>query len=424
MAIVSGTFRSLRSYNYRVWAIGAFVSNIGTWIQRTAQDWLVLTQLTDHSAAAVGIVMALQFGPQLLLLPWSGFAADHFDRRKLVMTTQTILGLLALVLGLLTVTGRVELWHVYVLAFALGCTTAFDVPARQTFVPELVSESDLSNAVALDSTSFNAARLIGPTVAGFLIGSVGTGWAFLLNAASFAAVLGSLALLRLDDLRHYVRAARKPGGLGEGFRYVTGRADLRAVCIMLFLVGAFCMNFPIFISTMSVTVFHASAEQFGLLSSTIAVGTVIGALLAATRERPHVGILFISSAAIGLALGAAAMAPNPWYFGAALAVVGVAVLTFTTSTNTTMQLATDPALRGRVIAIRIAILDGSVPLGALIVGFVADVAGPRWGLAVGALAGAAAAAAAGLFLVRHRGLRVSYVARRIRIDFDNPASGT
>lgn len=392
-------------------------------MQRTAQDWLVLTQLTDHSAAAVGVVMALQFGPQLLLLPWTGLAADRFDRRKLVMTTQAILGLLALTLGFLTVTYWVELWHVYCLAFLLGCTTAFDVPARQTFVPALVSEGDLSNAVALDSTSFNAARLIGPTVAGLLIGSVGTGWAFLTNAASFAAVLASLAILRLPDLQHSSRASRKPGSLAEGFRYVAGRADLRSVCIMLFLIGAFCMAFPVFISTMAVTQFHASAQEFGLLSSSVAVGTVIGALLAATRERPHVGVLFFASAAIGIALGVAAVAPNPWLFGAALVLVGVAVLTFTTATNAMMQLATDSALRGRVMAIRIAILDGSVPLGALIIGFIADSAGARWGLGVGAVAGIASAGVAVAYLARHRGMRVFYEARRFHVSFDNPTPG-
>src|SRR5271156_3590484 len=184
-----GTFRSLKVFNYRVWAGGAIVSNVGTWMQRTAQDWIVLTQLTHHNASAVGLVMALQFGPQLLLLPLTGFAADHFDRRKLLLATQGAMGALALGLGILTVTGLVQLWQVYVFAFLLGCVSAFDSPARQTFVSELVVEADLSNAVGLNSTSFNAARMIGPAVAGVLIAAVGSGWVFLINAASFAAVL-------------------------------------------------------------------------------------------------------------------------------------------------------------------------------------------------------------------------------------------
>lgn len=422
MAVLDGTFRSLRSHNYRLWFAGASLSNIGTWMQRTAQDWLVLTELTDHSAASVGLVMALQFGPQLLLLPWSGYAADHWDRRKVVIVTQTILAVLALALGLLTVTGNVALWHVYLLAFLLGCTTAFDVPARQTFVPELVSRDDLANAVALDSMSFNAARLVGPAAAGLLITAVGTGWAFLTNACSFAAVIIALLSLRLSDLEPAFRAARRPGGLAEGFRYVLGRADLRAVCIMLFLIGAFCMNFPIFISTMAVSVFRTDAGGFGLLSSTIAIGTVIGALLAASRQRPHIGILLVSSLTIGAALAAAAVSPNVWFFGAALVVVGIAVLTFTTSTNSTMQLATDPTLRGRVIAIRIAVLDGSVPLGALITGSIADFAGPRWAMAAGSLSGFMAAVVAAIYLIRHQRMRITFEARRPRVRFDGSAS--
>ena len=209
---MNSTFASLRFHNYRLWFASALVSNVGTWMQRTTQDWVVLTQLTHHSATAMGLVMALQFGPQVLLLPLTGFAADHFDRRKLLMTTQSALGVLALGLGLLTVTGLLRLWHVDVFAFLLGCVSAFDSPANQTFVSELVGEEDLSNAVGLNSTSFNAARMIGPAAAGVLIAAVGSGWVFLLNAASFAAVLVSLSRLRVADLHRGDRAARSRGG--------------------------------------------------------------------------------------------------------------------------------------------------------------------------------------------------------------------
>ena len=223
----TGTFRSLRTHNYRVWAAGAFVSNVGTWMQRTAQDWIVLTELTHHNATAVGVVMSLQFGPQVLLLPLTGYAADHFDRRKLLFATQALMGLLALGLGLLTVTHVVALWHVYVFAFVLGCVTAFDAPARQTFVSELVTEPLLSNAVALNSTSFNAARMIGPAIAGVLIAGVGTGWVFLINAASFVAVLCALSFMRVHELHVHDRAGRAHGGLAAGFRYVSHRCDDR-----------------------------------------------------------------------------------------------------------------------------------------------------------------------------------------------------
>jgi MFS family permease len=390
-ATTFGVFRSLRSFNYRVWAAGAFVSNVGTWVQRTAQDWLVLTQLTQHSASAVGLVMALQFGPQLLLLPWTGFAADHFNQRRLLMATQATMGGLALVLGVLTVTGVVRLWQVDVFAFLFGCAAAFDAPVRQTFVTELVGDTDLSNAVALNSTSFNAARMVGPAVSGIVIAAIGTGWAFLFNGVSFVAVLISLFGLRIADLHPHPRARRAKGSFTEGFRYVWRRADLRTVLIMLFLIGTFGLNFPIFISTMAVRVFHADARGYGLLTSMMAIGTMTGAFLAAGRKAPRFGFLVVGAGVFGIGCSLAALAPNYWLFGAALAVIGVAALTFSNTTNSLMQLSTEPAMRGRVMALRVAIALGGTPIGAPIVGFVADSFGPRWALAIGAASGFAAA---------------------------------
>ena len=417
-AAATGTFRSLRTYNYRVWASGAIVSNIGTWMQRTAQDWIVLTQLTHHNATAVGIVMSLQFGPLALLLPFTGFAADHFDRRKLLLVTQATMGALALGLGILTVGGWVQLWHVYVFALLLGCATAFDAPARQTFVSELVGETDLSNAVALNSTSFNAARLVGPAVAGVLIAEVGTGWVFLINAASYVAVLCSLKLLRIAELHRGDRAGRKRGSFVDGFRYVWARPDLKAVLLMLFLIGTFGLNFPIFLSTMSVTVFHVGSREYGLLASTMAVGSVAGALMSARRAKPKLALLLVSAGVFGVGLALAAVMPNYWMFALLLIVVGVSVQTFNTTSNATVQMSTDPAMRGRVMAILLGIALGGTPLGAPFVGWVADRFGARWSLAVGAASGVLALMVGVHYLVRHRGLRVRVDAGRLRFSLD------
>ena len=399
-AAASGVFRSLRSFNYRIWVAGAFVSNVGTWVQRTAQDWLVLTQLTHHDASAVGLVMALQFGPQLLLLPWTGYAADHFNQRKLLIATQATMGTLALMLGALTVAGVVKLWQVDVFAFLFGCAAAFDAPVRQTFVAELVGDDDLHNAVALNSTSFNAARMIGPAVSGLVIAAIGTGWAFLINGASFLAVLTSLALLRGAELRPNARAVRARGSFSEGFRYVWGRPDLRAVLVMLALIGTFGLNFPIFISTMAVGIFHADARGYGLLSSIMAIGTIAGAFLGARREKPRFHVLLVGALVFGLGCTLAAVAPGYWWFAAALVVIGVASLTVTNTTNSLMQLSTAPAMRGRVMALRVGVALGGTPIGAPIVGWIANTYGPRWALGVGAASGFAAALVAGLALLR------------------------
>ena len=420
---MTGTFRSLNGFNYRMWAGGAAVSNIGTWMQRTAQDWLVLTQLTHHNATAVGTVIALQFAPQVLLLPWTGSAADHLDRRKLLIATQSAMGALALGLGILTVTGLIQLWQVYVFAFLLGCAAAFDAPARQTFVSELVGEADLSNAVALNSTSFNAARMIGPAIAGVLIAAVGSGWLFLINAASFAAVLGSLGLIRVGELHRGQRAVRTRGSFAEGFHYVWKRPDLKAIFLMLFLIGTFGLNFPIYISTMSVTVFHAGASRYGLLTSIMAVGSVAGALLSARREKPRLAFLLAGAALFGFGFALAAIMPSYWLFGLALIIIGVSAQTLTTTAIGTVQLATEPAMRGRVMAILLAVALGGTPLGAPIVGWVADTFGPRWALGIGAASGFAAALVGVSYLAKYRHLHVGIAAGRLRVSVDDLVPG-
>ncbi|MGA5507047.1 MFS transporter [Streptomyces umbrinus] len=385
---MSGVLRSLRIRNYRIWAVGAIVSNTGTWMQRTAQDWMVLTQLTQHNATAVGAVLACQFAPQLLFLPVTGLAADRFNRRTVLMVTQAAMSVLSLSFGALTLTGHIQLWHVYVLASLFGTAAAFDAPVRHTFVSELVDTPLLSNAVALNSTSFNSARMLGPAIAGVMIGVTDVGWVFVVGAASFAAVLASLFLIRTAELRRPpVPLESRPGNMADGFRHVLKRSDLRTVILMFFLAGSFCNNFQIFIPAMTVSVFGRGPGAFGLLSSVLAVGSVIGALLAARRESLAFSQLLTGAAVFTAALGLGAVAPTFVLFAVALIVVGTAVQTFATAAFSLVQLSTEPELRGRVMAIMLAAGLGGTLVGGPVVGAISDAFGPRWSVATGAFAG-------------------------------------
>ncbi|MEF2978184.1 MFS transporter [Subtercola sp. YIM 133946] len=400
-------FRSLKDYNYRLWAGGALVSNTGTWMQRTAQDWIVLTQLSDNNAIAVGVVMALQLGPQLLLVPWTGLVADRFDRQKLLMLTQGVMGILGLGLGLIVLGGAAQLWQVYIFALLLGITSAFDAPARQSFVSNLVSDADLSNAVALNSASFNAARMIGPAIAGVLIAVVGAGWVFLINAASFGAVLFSLTRMHRESLRTRKTARSGKGQLLGGFRYVSKRPDIVIVLVIIAIIGAFGLNFQIFTSTMTTVTFHLDSTAFGLLSSVLAVGSVTGALLSARREVPRLRLIFAASALFGLACLLGALAPSYLTFALTLVLLGFAAQTLMTTANGTVQMTTAPEFRGRVMALYMAIFMGGTPVGAPIVGWVADNFGPRWAIGLGAAAGFAAALAGLVWMIAHQHLRVA-----------------
>ncbi|EMY34820.1 major facilitator transporter [Arthrobacter crystallopoietes BAB-32] len=402
-------FRSLRFFNYRIWFLGAVVSNIGTWMQRTAQDWLVFDILTEQDAAAMGIVMALQLGPQLVMAPWAGLIADRFDRRKVLMVTQLSMALLGLGLGLMVITDVVALWHVYAFALALGVVSSVDAPARQTFVSELVRDDFLPNAVALNSTSFNLARMVGPAVAGVLTVAVGPGWVFLINAATFAATIAALLAIRSSELRDLPRAAKGKGMIREGFRYVRFRPDLVVVMAAIFIIGTFGLNFAIYIAGMAREEFGGHAGDFGLLSSVMAVGSVLGALLAARRERPRLRFIFGASAAFAVACTAAALAPNAWLFGLFLVPVGVSSLTIMTSANAYVQTTTDPVMRGRVMALYMAIFMGGTPLGAPFVGLVSNAFGARWGLGVAAISGVVAAVV---------GLAWAWRAKQLRFQFD------
>lgn len=401
-ARLAATFRSLRRFNYRLWAAGALVSNVGTWMQRIAQDWLVLNELTRQSGTAVGFVMSLQFGPPILLMPLAGFLADRYDKRRLLMATQSAMMLCALGLGLLVLSGHVQLWQVYAFAGIVGCVSAIDSPVRQTFVAELVGERDLPNAVALNSSIFNSAQLIGPALAGALIAFSGTGWVFIVNAASFVAVIAALAGMRLDELAPPTPAgsAQPRPSIADGLRYIRRHPDLMMALAMLFLVATYGLNFPIFVSTMVVREFHGEAHLYGALSSTMAVGSVLGALLSASRQPPGLRRLARSALAFGVLGTLAALMPVPVPFGGMLLLLGIAAQVFTTSANSFVQLGTEPALRGRVMAIYMGIFLGCTPLGAPLVGWVADTLGPRWALGVGAASGMLAATVAWAFARR------------------------
>ena len=382
---MKGMFRSLGLFNYRIWFLGALVSNIGGWMQSTAQDWVVLTELTDNDATAMGVTMALQFGPPLVLVSMTGWVADRFDRRRVLLVTQTALLLLAIAVGVLLLTGVMTLPMMFAFALAFGIANAFDSPARQAFVSDVVSRENASNAIALNSASFNMARLIGPAVGGLLIVAIGTGWVFIVNAATFLAMLIALMAMRRDELAPRVHGSGA-SRLADGFRYVAGRPDLVVTFTMVFLIGAFGMNFPIFASTMAVE-FGRGADGYGVLSSILAIGSLAGALLAARRARARIRVVMFAAGGFGIASIVSAAMPSYGLYAAVLVFVGFATVTMLTTANGYVQTTTDPALRGRVMALYMAVIMGSTPVGAPIAGWIVDAFGPRAAIVVGGAAG-------------------------------------
>jgi MFS family permease len=383
------TFVSLSNRNFRLFAAGQLVSNTGTWMQRVAQDWLVLS-LTGGSGTALGITTALQFLPLLLLSLWGGVIADRLPKRRVLLLTQAVMGLQALVLGLLVLAGVVRVGDVYALAALLGVASALDTPVRQSFVPEMVGSRQLPNAVALGSATFNLGRVLGPAAAGLLIAAVGTGLVFVLNAASYLAVVAGLLLMRTSELRPAPPKPRAPGQVREGLRYVLHRRDLLLVVLVVGIVGTFGFNFQITTALMSTHVFHVGPGAFGLLTTAFAVGSLAGALLSARRaggsgRRP--GLRFV----IGLALAFAvfesviALAPTYTWFLVLLVPTGLFAISFATSANPYVQLGTEPGVRGRVMALYVLVFFGGTPAGALLVGWLGEVAGPRWALGLGGL---------------------------------------
>ncbi|WP_431047681.1 MFS transporter [Streptomyces sp. P1-3] len=405
-------FSSLRVRNYRLFATGAVVSNTGTWMSRITQDWLVLS-LTG-SSTAVGITTALQFLPLLLFGLYGGVIADRYPKRRILMITQAAQAACGLALAALTLSGQVQVWHVYLIAFLLGMVTVVDNPTRQAFVAEMVGPRELRNAVSLNSANFQSARLIGPAVAGVLITAVGSGWAFLLNGLSFGAPLIGLLLMRTGELHKIERAPRAKGQLREGLAYVAGRPDLLWPIVLVGFIGTFGFNFPIWLSAFADDVFHAGPGTYGLLNTLMAVGSLTGALLAARRTSSRQRLLVGAALMFGVLEIAAAFAPAFWVFAALMVPIGVFAMTFNVTANSSVQLGTDPAMRGRVMSLFMMVFFGGTPIGGPLVGWLTDAYGPRVGFAAGGLVAALAAVTVGLVLARVGGLRLRVELRRGR----------
>ncbi|GAA2285661.1 MFS transporter [Nonomuraea roseoviolacea subsp. roseoviolacea] len=389
-------FRSLRNRNYRMFVAGGAVSNVGGWLQRTAQDWLVL-ELTHGSAAALGTATALQFLPMLFFGLFGGVLADRYPKRPILIVAQSLMALLALTLGLLTVTGSAEVWHVYVMAFTLGVISCVEVPTRQAFVVEMVGRRDLSNAIALNSSSFNLARVVGPAIAGVLIYVLGgTGPLFLINALTFAGVISSLVFMRKSELHLSEPVPRAKGQLREGLRYVMEREELLMPVLLIGFVSMFSQAFSMSIALMAREVFAAGASSFGLASSMFAVGALGGALLAARRSRPSRKVLMAGAIGFGLFQVATGLAPFYPLYLLLLVPTGVALITVNTAANASVQLASSPEMRGRVMGIYMLVFTGGAPLGATLVGWLSDLGGPRAGVM---LSGVLALAGTGLALL-------------------------
>jgi MFS family permease len=381
---LSPTFRALSNRNYRLYAAGGVVSNTGTWMQRVAQDWLVL-QLTHNNGTALGITTGLQFLPILFLSAYAGVLADRFPKRRLLQVTQLMMAGPALVLGVLALTGDAHVWHVYVLAFVFGIGSAFDAPTRQAFVNEMVGPDNLTNAIGLNSASFNVARIFGPGAAGFLIAAFGggvqaTGAVIILNAFSYGAVILALQKMHAAELDTPEMAVREKGMIRDGVRYVRNRPDLILILTIVFFAGTFGFNFQMTSALMATDVFHKGAGEYGILGTTMAVGSLAGALLAARRGRPRHRLVIGSAVAFGVAEILAGVLPSYLTFAIWTPVIGIFAITMANAANATVQLSVSPTMRGRVMALYMMIFMGGTPLGAPIVGWIGETFGARWTL--------------------------------------------
>jgi MFS family permease len=375
------TFAALAIPNYRRYIAGQSVSLIGTWMQMAAQSWLVLT-LTG-SATTLGVIIALQTLPVLLLGPYGGVIADRIDKRRLMVILQIAMGVQALVLGVLSVTGAVRLWEIGVLAALLGLNNAFENPARQAFMLEMVGGESLRNAVSLNSVLVNVARVIGPAVAGVLIATVGEGPCFLVNAASFVAVVASLMTLDRSAIHPSPPSGRQPGQLREGLRYVRRTPELGVPLAMMALAGALAYEFQVTLPVMAKQGLHVGATGYGFMTAAMGVGAVVGGLFVATKGRTGLPTLVLAASAFGVVLLLACAAPSLPIELLALALAGGASISFMSTGNSTLQLGAAPSMRGRVMSLWFVAFQGSTPIGGPIVGWVMAQAGARAGLGLG-----------------------------------------
>jgi MFS family permease len=401
---MSPMFRSLAIRNYRLFATGQLVSLTGTWMQNVAQDWLVL-DLTHKSGTALGVTTALQFLPMLLFGLWGGVFADRHNKRRVMIATQAVQGALAFSLGILVVTGLVQTWMVFCFAFALGMTTVFDLPARQAFVVEMVGPDDVTNAVGLNSATFNSARIVGPAVAGVMIAHGGTPPVFFLNAASYLAVIYGLLKIRENELFPGRTVERAKGQLVAGLRYVRGRRDLLLPIVLVGVVGMVGLNFQITLALMARNEFHQGASTYGTLSALLAGGSLVGALLTARRGRPTQRMLVGSAVAFGVLEATLGFMPNIVLFSILLVPTGFAVITFTSTALSTVQLGAGEDMRGRVLALYALVFVGGTPFGAPVIGWLGQHVGPRSTLVVGGLGSLVVSVSMGLLLLRSTGRR-------------------
>lgn len=402
------TFAALSIPNYRRYIGGQSISLVGTWMQMTAQSWLVLT--LTHSATDLGLILALQTLPVLLLAPYGGVIADRVDKRRMMIALQILMGVQALILGVLTVAGVVRFWEIGVLAVVLGFNNAFENPSRQSFMLELVGPEHLRNAVSLNSTAVNLARMVGPAVGGVLIAVVGTGVCFLINAGSFVFVVASLVTLNPTALNPTKPTPRGRGQLRAGLSYVRRTPGLAIPLVMMAVVGCLAYEFPVSLPYMASRGLHVGSSGYGFMTAAMAVGAVIGGLIVATRGRMGTWPLVFTSTGFGVSLALAAIAPNLAVELLMLAFVGAASVQFMSIGNATMQLRADPEMRGRVMSLWFVAFQGSTPIGAPIVGAVMSGFGPRAGLGLGAAA-ALVVAAAGAATMRARGVPANPRAR-------------